>query len=84
MKTLFTLLIISISTLSFANNTANMIVKSNSTSSSELTVQDFKFNVVEYSSISDNKNEREDIIRRVSIDKKNNREVMSLSNDALK
>jgi|LakMenE18May11ns_1017448.scaffolds.fasta_scaffold9639528_2 hypothetical protein len=84
MKTLFTLLIISISTLSFANNTANMIVKSNSTSSSELNVQDFKFNVVEYSSISDNKNEREDIIRRVSIDKKNNREVMSLSNDALK
>ena len=49
-----------------------------------ITESEQAINVVEYSSISDNKNEREDIIRRVSIDKKNNREVMSLSNDALK
>ena len=84
MKNLLIITLLSISAITFANNsksTTKVEMNSYETQTNNTTIS---FNIIENNEYKSNSNNRIDIIRRVSIESENKKEIMSLSNEMLK
>lgn len=84
MKNLLIITLLSISVITFANNSKSTTKVENNSYETQTTNTTLSFNMIENNEYKDKSNNRVDIIRRVSINKDNKKEIMSLSNEMLK
>ena len=84
MKNLLIITLLSISVITFANNSKSTSKVENNNYETTNTNSTLSFNLIDNNEYKTKTDDRIDIIRRVSIESTNKKEIMSLSNEALK